>query len=79
MELFSGKRQSVAHTCVFGSKCWAKTPTVHGAQVTGGSKLDPRSVECRLLGYASGVGNYKVEDMSTHCIYVSRDVVFEEG
>lgn len=79
MELFSGKRQSVAHTRVFGSKCWAKTPTIHGAQVTGGSKLDPRSVECRLLGYASGTGNYKVQDVTTHRIYVSRDVVFEEG
>jgi hypothetical protein len=30
------------------------------AQVFGGSKLDPRSVECRLvLGYTSGNGNYK--------------------
>lgn len=41
MKMFSGKRQSVAHARVFGSKCWAKTPTIHGAQVTGGSKLDP--------------------------------------
>ena len=60
LELFTGKRQSVAHIRVFGSKCWAKIPTVNGAQVTGGSKLDPRSVECRLLGYASGAGNYRV-------------------
>ena len=60
LESFSGKRQNVAHLRVFGAKCWAKIPTNHGVQVTGGSKLDPKSVECRLLGYASGSGNYKV-------------------
>ena len=60
-EIFSGKRQSVAHIRIFGSKCWAKIPTVNGVQVTGGSKLDPRSVECRLLGLALGTGNYKVQ------------------
>jgi hypothetical protein len=48
-------------------------------QVTGGSKLDPRSAECRLLGYAPGHGNYRVQDSSTRRVYVSRDVVFEEG
>ena len=78
-ESFTGIRQNVAHLRVFGSKCWAKIPTIHGAQVTGGSKLDPRSVECRLLGYASGAGNYKVQDIVTRRTYVSRDVVFEEG
>lgn len=60
LESFTGKRQSVSHLRVFGAKCWAKIPTVNGAQVTGGSKLDARGVECRLLGYASGHGNYKV-------------------
>ena len=79
LEMFTGKRQSVAHLRVFGSKCWAKIPTVHGIQVTGGSKLDPRSVECWLLGYVSGHGNYKVQDVATNRIYVSRDIVFEEG
>jgi hypothetical protein len=74
-----GKRQSVAHLRVFGARCWAKVPTVHGAQVTGGSKLDTRSVECRLLGYASGSGNYKVQDINTRRVFLSRDVVFEEG
>ena len=79
MELFSGKRQSISHLCVFGVKCWAKVPTVHGAQITGGSKLDPRSVPCRFLGYAAGAGNYRVQDVTTRRVYVSRDVVFEEG
>jgi hypothetical protein len=47
--------------------------------VTGGSKLDPRSVECRILGYATGTGNYKVQEVATRCVFVSRDVIFEEG
>ena len=79
LESFSGKRQDVSHLRVFGAKCWAKIPTVHGAQVTGGSKLDPRAVECRLLGYAGGRGNYKVQDVQSRRVFVSRDVVFEEG
>lgn len=65
LELFSGKRQNIAHLRVFGAKCWAKIPTVNGAQVNGGSKLDPRSVTCQLLGYASGSGNYRVQDVAT--------------
>ena len=79
LESLSGRRQDVSHLRVFGAKCWAKIPTVHGAQVTGGSKLDPRAVECRLLGYAGGRGNYKVQDVVSRRVFVSRDVVFEEG
>ena len=79
LESFTGKRQDISHLRVFGVKCWAKIPTVHGAQVTGGSKLDPRSVACRFLGYAMGAGNYKVQDVETRRVYVSRDVIFEEG
>ena len=79
LESFSGRRQDVSHLRVFGAKCWAKIPTVHGVQVSGGSKLDPRSVECRFLGYAGGNGNYKVQEVGSHRVLISRDVVFEEG
>ena len=79
LETFTGKRQDISHLRVFGAKCWAKIPTVHGAQVTGGSKLDPRAVECRFLGYAGGHGNYKVQDIASRRVFVSRDVIFEEG
>jgi len=79
MESFTGKRQSVSHLRVFGSRCWAKVPTINGALVTGGLKLDSRGVECRLLGYASGGGNYKVQDITSRRVFVSCDVIFEEG
>ncbi len=79
LETFTGQRQTVSHLRVFGAKCWAKVPTVNGAQVTGGSKLDPRGVECRFLGYTGGSGNYKVQDLISRRVLVSRDVIFEEG
>ena len=79
LESFTGKRQDVLHLRVFGARCWAKIPTVHGSQVTGGSKLDPRGVECHLLGYTGGHGNYKVQSLEAPQVFVSRDVVFEEG
>jgi hypothetical protein len=60
-------------------RCWAKIPTVHGVQVTGGSKLNPRSTECWLLGYAGGHGNYKVQETTSRHVFISRDVVFKEG
>jgi len=78
-ETFTGKQQDVSHLRVFGARCWAKIPTVHGAQVTSGSKLDPRALECRFLGYAGGHGNYKVQDITSNRVFVSRDIVFEEG
>jgi hypothetical protein len=65
LESFTGKRQGISHLRVFGAKGWAKIPTVHGVQVTGGLKLDPRSLACRFLGYAAGAGNYKVQDIAT--------------
>jgi hypothetical protein len=79
LESFTGNRQNVSHLCVFGAKCWAKIPTLHGQQVTGGSKLNPCSAECRFLGHATGAGNYKVQDTITRRTYISRDVFFEEG
>ena len=79
LESFTKRRQGVGHLRVFGAKCWVKIPTMHGLQVTGGSKLDPRSVECRFLGYATGTGNYKVQDVNTCWTFISRDLVFEEG
>jgi hypothetical protein len=47
--------------------------------VTGGSKLDPRSIQCRFLGYGTGTENYKVQDLDTRRVFISRDLVFEEG
>ena len=34
---------------------------------------------CRLLGYATGAGNYRVQDVDSKRVFISRDVVFDEG
>jgi hypothetical protein len=78
LESFTGKSQDVSHLRVFGAKCWAKIPTVHGVQVPRGSKLDSRGVECRLLGYAGGIGNYKVQNTESRHVFMS-EIIFEEG
>ena len=79
LESFTKKRQGVSHLHVFGARCWAKIPTVNGLQVTGGSKLDPHSIECQFLRYVAGTGNYKVQDVATHQTFISRDLIFEKG
>ncbi len=33
----------------------------------------------RFLGYSGGRGNYKVQNIETRRVFVSRDVIFEEG
>jgi hypothetical protein len=69
---FSGERQNVEYLHVFGSKCWAKIPAAQRE-----SKLDPRSTKCQFLGYASGRGNYKVQEVGSRRVFVLQDVVFE--
>ncbi len=76
-ESWTSKRQDVSHLRAFGSTCWAKIPTVNGQQVSGGSKLDDRSIRAKLLGYTSG-GHYKLLDENGK-IFISHDVIFEEG
>jgi len=71
LESFSGRHQDVSHLRTFGAKCWAKIPTMNGALISGGSKLDNRGIECRFLGYTSGRGNYKVQDLTSRRVFIS--------
>jgi hypothetical protein len=43
------------------------------------TKLEPQSIECCFHRYATGKDNYKVQDIVSHHVFMSRDVVFEEG
>ena len=58
---------------VFGSAC---SPNF---QPYNAYKLQPRSIKCVFLGYSLHHGGYKCLHVSTGCLYISRDVLFEES
>ena len=72
-ELWTGKRQDVSHLRPLGCNAWAKIPKEKGE-----SKLSPRSIQGKLIGYMGHRG-YRTYIPATHKIIESRDVIFEEG
>ena len=56
----------------FGCLCYVSTPKHNRA------KLEPRAIPCVFLGYAIGQKGYKVLNLQSYKILVSRDVVFHE-
>ncbi|KAG5719221.1 hypothetical protein E4T56_gene13428 [Termitomyces sp. T112] len=71
-ESWTGKRQRVDHLRPWGCLAWAKVP-----EELVKSKLDPRSVRTRLVGYVNS--GYRLYNQGSRTIVTSRDVIFEEG
>lgn len=57
---------------MFGCLCFASTSTINRR------KFDSRAHQCSFFGYLAGHKGYKVLDMKTRQIFISRDLVFHE-
>ena len=72
-ELLFHKQPSFNHLRVFGSLCFVSTHSVHRL------KFESRATRCVLLGYPFNVKGYKVLNLHSRKISISRDVVFHES
>ncbi len=72
-ERWVGKTPDLSYFRVFGSKCWIVVPK---SEV---KKLDPRSKKGIMMGYSNQSKAYKVWDVESSKMIVSRDVIFDEA
>ncbi|KAL2250124.1 UNVERIFIED_CONTAM: Retrovirus-related Pol polyprotein from transposon RE2 [Sesamum indicum] len=71
-ELLYKKKPTYEHIKVFGCLCFAANVFPFK------KKFEPRATRCIFLGYVQGIKGYKVMDLSTRKIHVSRDIIFHE-
>ena len=72
-EIWFGKKPNVSHLRVFGCNGYVHIPKENR------KKLDAKSKECILLGYADRCHGYRMYDPISRKIITSRDVKFNEN
>ncbi|CAL2271591.1 unnamed protein product [Prunus armeniaca] len=72
-EAYSGRKPGVKHLKAFGSLCYAHVPKQQR------QKLDLASKRCIFLGYGSCEKGYRLYNIETGKMIVSRDVIFSEN
>ena len=71
-EVLTHKKPDYTGLRVFGSLCYSSTTSKNR------NKFQPRARPCVFLGYPSGYKGYKLLDLETNSIHISRNVVFHE-
>ncbi|KAL6320112.1 hypothetical protein AAG906_004621 [Vitis piasezkii] len=72
IEAWSGRKPSVRHFKVFGCLCYSQVPKERR------SKLDETSEKCIFMGYSSQSKGYRLYNLKTNKLIISRDVIFDE-
>ena len=72
-EAWTGKRPDVSHLRVFGCDAYGLIPKDER------EKLDAKSRKCILVGYGEVTKGYRLFDPERGKVFLSRDIVFNEG
>jgi histone deacetylase 1/2 len=72
MERLFGDSGEYSLLRIFGCACWPNLRPYNK------HKLNFRSKQCAFIGYSSLHKGYRCLDISMRCIYISRDIVFDE-